>query len=435
MRVTLLKYWDSIRGSFWFVPLLMAVAAIALAYMVVALDQTVMGRGWLTGLDTGSAEGATAILSTIASSMISIAGVVFSMTLVVLSLASSQLGPRLLRTFMTDKTNQMVLGTFVATFLYSLIVLRTIRRADEALFVPHLGVAVGVLLAIASLGVLVYFIHHVAVSIQADIVVARIGTELAEDIDQMFPQVLSDKAHNHASFPEAAPHDAHPIGAGEDGYVQLLDSNVLLALATEQDLVLRVVRRPGHFVIKGSPLVLAWPGQRVQEQTSTEVNAAFALGTHRTPVQDVEFAVNQLAEIAVRALSPGVNDPFTAMACVDRLGAALARLAQREMPSPLRYDEHNRVRVILPTTSFSDVTDAAFDQIRQYAHSSAAVTIRLLEAIAMVAGFAQRQEDRAALRRHAEMISRGSRDGLPEKNDRDAVEERFRTVLRALEQA
>ncbi len=435
MKVTLLKYWGRISGSFWFVPLLMASGAIGLAYATLALDRTVTDR-WLRAQSwvyTGGAEGATAMLGTIASSMITIAGVVFSMTLVALSLASSQLGPRLLRTFMTDKTNQVVLGTFVATFLYSLMVLRAIRRADEGIFVPHLSVAFGVLLAVASLGVLVYFIHHVAVSIQADNVVARIGAELTEGIDRLFPEGIGESSHRQADVPEAFARDGCPIGAADDGYVQLIDGDALLALAVDEDLILRVERRPGHFVVKGSPVALAWPAKRVDERTKTRINAAFVLGSQRTPVQDIEFAVNQLVEIAVRALSPGVNDPFTAVACVDRLGAALSRLGQREMPSPHRYDEEHKLRVVTPATAFSDVADAAFDQVRQYANSSAAVTIRLLETIAVVADFAPRSEDRAALRRHAEMISRGSLQGLPEKEDRLAVETRFLAAMQSLE--
>ncbi|MEO8010417.1 MAG: DUF2254 domain-containing protein, partial [Dokdonella sp.] len=380
---------------------------------------------------SGGAEGATAMLGTIASSMITIAGVVFSMTLVALSLASSQLGPRLLRNFMTDKANQVVLGTFVSTFLYSLIVLRSIRRADEGLFVPQLSVAFAVLLAVASLGVLVYFIHHVAVSIQADTVVARVGAELSDGIDRLFPEGIGKGMHNHAE-PNDFAGDCCVIGASRDGYVQLIDGDALLALAVEKDLVLQVARRPGHFVVKDSPLVLAWPGNQIDDQTKDQINAAFVLGSNRTPVQDVEFAVNQLVEIAVRALSPGINDPFTAVACVDRLGAALARLAQRDMPLPCRHDEENTLRVITPATAFADMADAAFDQIRQYARSSAAVTIRLLETIEVIAQFAYRAEDRAALHRHAEMIMRGSLDGLPEKDDRRAVQQRFEKAMRSL---
>ncbi|MBC7706367.1 MAG: DUF2254 domain-containing protein, partial [Rhodoferax sp.] len=173
MKTQPYKFWDRLRSSLWFVPATMAFLAVALAVAAVELDKAV-ADDWLLSLGwsySGGAEGASLVLGTVAGSMIAIAGAVFSMTLVALSLASSQLGPRLLRNFMRDTVNQVVLGTFVATFVYCLLVLRTIRRADEVAFVPHLSVTIGVLLAIVSVGVLIYFIHHISVSIQADQVV------------------------------------------------------------------------------------------------------------------------------------------------------------------------------------------------------------------------------------------------------------------------
>ncbi len=164
------------------------------------------------------------------------------------------------------------------------------------------------------------------------------------------------------------------------------------------------------------------------------MHSAFVLGKHRTTVQDVEFAVLQLVEIAVRALSPGINDPFTAVASVDRLGSGLCRLAQRNMPSPYRFDHQGRLRLVAAPNSFSGIVDAAFDQIRQHARSSAAVTIRLLETIALVARVAQRSNDRITLQRHADMIARGARDGLPEQEDRHAVEGRYQLASEALQE-
>ena len=190
MKTWLVQQWAKLRSSFWFLPSLMVAAAAALALASVAWDRS-MPEGWLEQADwlyTGGAEGASLVLSTIAGSMITIAGVVFSMTLVALSLASSQLGPRLLRNFMRDTSNQVVIGTFLATFVYGLLVLRTIRRADEVAFVPHLSVSLGVVLALASLGVLIYFVHHVAMSIQADVVVSRVGDELFDAVERLYPR-------------------------------------------------------------------------------------------------------------------------------------------------------------------------------------------------------------------------------------------------------
>lgn len=443
MRVQVFKTLERIRASFWFLPAAMASGAMGLAFATVALEAPV--TDWLTlnwGLTfTGGAEGASSLLGAIAGSMITIAGVVFSMTLVALSLASSQLGPRLLRNFMRDTTTQMVLGTFVATFLYCLLVLRTIRRAEETLFVPHLSVTLGVLLAVVSVGVLIYFIHHVSVSIQANEVVARVGKELIEEIEQLFPENIGRGAPRipaeppNADFLDRFDREACPIGSAGDGYLQFIDGDALMALAMQEDVVIRVARRPGHYVIATRPLALVWPGNRVTDQLMDRVNSAYALGNQRTSGQDIEFAVNQLVEIAIRALSPGVNDPFTAITCVDRLGSALCRLAQQDMPSPYRYDTQDQLRVITPVFTFPDVTDAAFNQIRQYGRSSTAVTIRLLETIAEIAGSVHRSEDRVALLRHARMIANGAGGGLPEYEDRQEVEKRFQIANRLLSES
>lgn len=443
MRVQVFKTWDRVRSSFWFLPAVMAGGAMGLAFAAVALDKPVtdwlsLNWGWTF---TGGAEGASSLLGVIAGSMITIAGVVFSMTLVALSLASSQLGPRLLRNFMRDTTTQTVLGTFVATFVYCLIVLRTIRRAEEIAFVPHLSVTVGVLLAMVSVGLLIYFIHHVSVSIQVNEIVALVGTELIEGIEQLFPENIGRGSPRipteppDADFLDTFDREARPIGSAGDGYLQFVDGKALMALAMQEDVVLQLERRPGHYVVATRPLALVWPGTRVTDQLVERVNSAFALGNQRTSVQDIEFAVNQLVEIAIRALSPGVNDPFTAIACVDHLASALCRLAQRDMPSPYRHDTRDQLRVIAPVFTFPEAADAAFNQIRQHGRSSTAVTIRLLETIAKVAGSVHRSEDRAALLRHAKMIARGSCDGLPEDEDRQQVEERFQSANQLLSES
>ncbi|MEO6446542.1 MAG: DUF2254 domain-containing protein [Gemmatimonadaceae bacterium] len=440
MKSRLLKYWDLLRSSFWFTPSLMAAGAVALAYITVGLDQTVTDE-WLKRIGwaySGGASGASAVLQTIAGSMITIAGVVFSLTLVALSLASSQFGPRLLRNFMRDTTNQLVLGTFVATFLYCLLILRTIRFADDAAFVPHLSVTLGVVFALASLWVLIYFIHHVSVSIQADEIVARVGRELSEGIERLFPAKVgetADAAPEQVALPALFDRESRAVPVHGDGYLQRIDAGALMALAEELDVVLRVERRPGHYLVKGSTVISAWPGERVDDEFIERVNAVVILGNQRTPAQDVEFVMYQLVEIAVRALSPGVNDPFTAIVCLDRLGSGLCRLAERDMPSPFRVDEAGTLRVVAPRITFPKLVDAAFNQIRQNSRTSAAVALRLLETIAEVAAFVRRPGDRAALRRHAAMVARGARAGLEEEEDVRAMEERYAEAMMLLQEA
>ena len=440
MTINLLKYWDRLRTSFWFVPVIMAISAVALSFVSVALDRTLV-QGWEGAPDwlyAGGAEGASSVLETIAGSMITVAGVVFSLTLVALSLASTQFGPRLLRNFMRDTMNQVVLGTFIATFLFCLLVLRTIRFEEEGAFVPHLSVTLGVLFAVASLGVLIYFIHHVAVSVQVDEVVTRVSVDLMRGVESLFPEQIGagkdDVRRSDSALPDDFAARARAVAAPQDGYLQLIDADALMALAQEVDVVVRIERRPGEYVVAGTALVSVWPGHKVDQELTQRIATVFVIDQDRTTVQDIEFAVEQLVEMAVRALSPGVNDPFTAISCVDRLGAALCRLAQREMPSPHRYDDQGRLRVVAPAESFSGITAVAFDAIREYARTSTVVTRRLLQTLAVIGEFVRRADDRQALLRQAECIFRGS-CALADEIDRRAVEADYRQALECIERA
>jgi uncharacterized membrane protein len=235
-----------------------------------------------------------------------------------------------------------------------------------------------------------------------------------------------------ASLPEDFERGARPVHAATDGYLQLIDSDALMALACEEGLQLRLERRPGHYLVKGRAMVMVWPGDRVTDALAEKMNGAFVLGSQRTATQDVEFSFLQLVEIAVRALSPGINDPFTAIACVDRLGSALCSLAKRDMPSSCRYDAQGRLRLVAPGPTFDGIVDAAFNQIRQNARSSPAVAIRMLETIAQIAGHVKNVPDLASLHRHADMIARGAREGVAEANDRLDVEASYAEASRVL---
>jgi uncharacterized membrane protein len=438
MHAQFLKQWNRIRASFWFLPVLMAVGAVGFAGAAAVFDEQAVG--WLTEewgwTFAGGAEGASSVLRTIAQSMTTITGVVFSMTLVALSITSSQLGPRLLRTFMKDTPTKVALGTFIATFLYCLVILQTIRRPDEGGFVPHLSVTIGLLLAFVSMGVLIYFIHHVAVSIRANEVVARVTEEVFEVIERMFPADIGRSGpRTHPEMPDqgdagAFEQEARFIMSTGDGYVQFVDGDELMTLACKEDVVMQLERRPGDYVVTGRPLLKLWPGDRVNDKLAAKVRAAFALGNERTPGQDIEFSIAQLVEIAVRALSPSMNDPFTAITCVDRLGSVLTRAVQRDTPSPFRLDENDRLRVIAPAVTFPEIVDAAFHQVRQHCGSSVAVTRRLLKTISVVAAATSRPEDRTALLRHARMVAR-EHDSMTE-DDRRAVEECYQEAIRTL---
>ncbi len=438
MPTRLLYLWDSLRTSYWLVPAVMSIAAAGLAFGTVTIDHTVresLSDWWIY---SGGPQGARAVLSTIAGSMITVAGVVFSITIVALSLASGQFGPRLLRNFIRDRNNQFVLGTFTGTFIYCLLVLRTVVGTGETEFVPGLAVAVGILLALASLGVLIHFIHHVAITIQANQIIATVSQEMHATIDRLWPDELGQdlikdfEDAGRADLPDHFESQARTVAACGNGYVGAIEQERLMRLAKEHDVVVRLLRRPGQFVIEGNPLALVWPGDRVDNELARIINGTVLFEVQRTPYQDVEFTVDQLVEVAVRALSPGINDPFTAIICVDWLSEALGRLARRSMPSPYRYDDEGKLRVVTRGVSFADVVDAAFNQIRQYGRTSASVMIHMLDAVAAVSYVVRRPSDRIALERHAKLIRRACDEGLPDPSDRMDVEARYAGVMEIL---
>ena len=320
------------------------------------------------------------------------------------------------------------------------MVLRTINGVEENEFVPHLAVTVGIGLAIASIGVLIYFIHHSAASIQVDRVIKKVGDDLDRTIDRLFPKQIGrsaspqSAAESLADIPADFDRLSRSIQAPKSGYIQAIDDNQLMQIATEHNLLLRVEQRPGRFVVKGSQLMRVFPEEKLNKQLAAKIGDTFVLGIQRTEQQDLEFSIDQLVEIAARALSPGINDPFTAIRCIDQLSAALCHLVQQEIPSPYRYDDRHRLRVIVEPIAFADAIDAAFNQIRQYGQSSVAVTMRLLEAIATIAPFTHRKLDRTALKRHADAVERGSHAGIKEELDLQDVQDRYLIAVKAIEQ-
>lgn len=314
--------------------------------------------------------------------MITVAGLTFSITMLTLQLASSQFGPRILRNFLRDRGNQIVLGTYLATFIYCLLVLRTVRGTEESHFVPHIAVAGGVVLALASIAVLIYFIHHVANAIRIETLLEELAVETHATIDRLYPERIGRNVGEHVEpargFPADFAHRARAIPSCRAGYVQRIDPGELMDLAVKHDLVIRIDARPGQFVWDKQPLLSAYPSEQVSDQLADRLSSAVVLGPERTPEQDLEFSVRRIVEIAQRALSPGINDPTTALYCIDRLGEAFARLAERDIPSPLRMDEKGRVRVLTESADLQQLARPAFLAIARYANGDNDVSERLL---------------------------------------------------------
>ena len=387
-RVT--AFWGRLNSSFWFVPAVMAVSAVALSFVLIEVDalRDVAQTDNPSALYTFGPEGARATLSVIASSMITVASLIFSITMLSLQLASSQFGPRTLGNFMQDRSNQIVLGTFIATFLYCLFVLRSVRGTEGASFdsfVPHLAVGFGVLMAAASVAVLLYFIHHIATSIRVETLLEKLAVEGCAAVDHVFPERLGHGPSDEAArqpLPDDFDTDSRQISADSDGYVQYIGSDVLMRIATKNDLVLSIAARPGVFVTQGACVIAAYPKVRVSDEIDEDLRGAVVIGRDRTPYQDLEFAIRRIVELAQRSLSPGINDPTTALYCIDRLGQVLGRVADRDIPSPMRFDEGGQLRVLTEVFDLGDVTCRAFAAIARYGMTDADVVTRLAETLA-----------------------------------------------------
>jgi uncharacterized membrane protein len=349
------------RDTFWFLPAVLGLAAVLLAQGLITVDRRLSGTdfgAWGALLYRVGASGSRDILGAIGGSMLGVAATSFSITISVLATASSTYGPRLVRNFMADRGNQFVLGLFGATFLYSLIVLRSIRSAadDHIAFVPDIAVNVAVVLAVLDVAVLVYFIHHIANSIQVSTLSARVRREMVDAIELLYPAEVSG---NCVAAPELDRASMFEVVSEESGFVVSIDEDGLLAAATEHGGVVELRIRAGHHLVAGEPMaVVSTP------DLAAAVLSAVRLGDSRTPRQDVTFAVQQLTEMAVRALSPSTNDPYTARNALDELAVGLVPLSRRPLPLTGRTDSSGTVRLTVTRVPVVELVDDVFDAVR-----------------------------------------------------------------------
>src|SRR2546429_2947819 len=365
------SHWrrEVLRTSLWFVPALEVGTAIVLFAGTLAVDRGAYHGdftlpGWVI---SGSADAARQILTTIAAAIITVIGVVFSIILLTLTLASNQFGPRMLRNFIRDRGTQLTLGTFVATFVYAVLLLASIGIGSHGEFVPHLGVTVTLGLMVADLAVLIYFIHHTAISIQLPQVIASIAADLAEAIKEQ-------GSGNPEPHPKAGPTAAELVARAEEGgavllapvsgYVQFIRHQDLARLATEADAVINLEQRPGHFVGPGHRFATVWPPEAAP-LIRQALGRAHLVGPHRTLSQDVSFGIDQLVEIALRALSAAVNDTFTALTCIDWLGENLCKIVVQWHPARVHRDDRGFIRVIAPEPSYDRLGQPALAKLRQ----------------------------------------------------------------------
>jgi uncharacterized membrane protein len=422
---------DVLRTNLWLVPAVMVVIAAMLFAGMYALDRASYDGvfrvpGWAI---SGSADAARQILTAIAAAIITVVGVVFSIVIVALTLTSTQFGPRMLRNFIRDRGTQLTLGTFVATFVYSILALGSVGQGDHGAFVPHISITVLLGLMVVDLAVLIYFLHHIAVQIQLPQVIAGIAGDLAKAIElQAGDPTVGAGAQLATLLIADMDGPGGGVAAPRSGYLQYIQHRTLVRIAAEKGAVVHLRYRPGHFLVQGHPYATVWPASAAG-QVARELARAHVTGPYRTLAQDVAFGVDQLVEICIRALSPAVNDTFTALTCIDWIGDSLCKVTGRWQPTRVYRDGSGAVRLISTEITYERLVQRAFEKVRQAGRGMPAVLIRQLDALAKVMERAVTPEDRQLLLDQAAMIERLSAGSVDEESDRNDVRAAYQRVL------
>lgn len=411
--------------------------AVILAAVLIDTDSAGSDQ-WLAKwphLFGAEAEGARGMMSTIAGSMMSVVGVTFSMILVVLALASSQYTSRVLRNFMRSRITQVVLGIFAGIFAYCLIVLRTIRGGNEEAFVPNLAVFFGFVLALVGVGALMFFLHHIASSIQASSIIASVAKETIGAMDRQFPEEPSGVPVEDGDGPtpgDLAERTWRAVAANESGYVQSVNYAALLRLARDRETTVSMEHGIGEFVVQSTTLASLALEEPPDPQSIAAVQASISIGPHRTVEQDAAYGIRQIVDVALKALSPGINDTTTAATCVDYLTTLLARIAPRRIPSPYQYAD-GTLRVIAKRPSFESLLAESFDQIRNNAKSNVAILSQMLDALRTLAILTVCPRRSQALGEQARWIAEAAERNVESAHDRSAIDMGLTRVLEAVD--
>ena len=444
--------WHRLRDSLWFVPALLTFGSAVLAVITIQLDVAGILPEAPAGvwLFSGTASGARGVLSAIASGFITVTGVVFSVTIVALQLASTQFTPRILRNFTADRANQVVLGVFIATFTYALLVLRVVRGEQGGLtpeqagnpaasamepasqaFVPNLSVTIAVALAVLSIGFLIFFIDHAARSIQASVIIDRVTEDTLETLHRSIGKGLATPSDGGAE-PRTPRGQGTVVTTEKSGYIQGVDEDDLLELVADEDMIVRVEPDVGDFLLPGDGLATVWPAGFGDETRVAEgIRKAFVLGAQRTPHLDVEFGLIELVDMAVKALSPGINDPTTAVLCVDRIAEILLEFGRREVSDRVRRREGGSGTLILPRPRFDSLVRLSIDQIRHFGAGNPHFAETLLDRLHHLGALLPAHQ-RAVVARSAAATLRDARLQIEEPSDMSRVERAARTTLEGL---
>jgi uncharacterized membrane protein len=408
-----------LRGQFWIVPALITVIAALLAFVVLRYGSGLLGAGTVKfwWLYSGDASTARDLLSSLLSGLITMTSLVVSLTFVILTLAANQLGPRLISIFMSDREIQLVLGLFIGTILYIILVLRTLNDTLGIEGVPHVAVTIASALTVVCLFSLLFYIHKIGRSIIADTVVNEVAHDVRHDLANLLPERdAPDAPAPNLNFLERC-----LFGLGHSGYVQVIDYDALVRLAAELDGLIEVKVQAGDYVLSHGDHAVLHTHRPLEDDHTDRIRDTFTIGSHRTPAQDPRYGLSQLVEIALRALSPGINDPHTAIAVIDHVGSAFEVIFGRSSQEKLLTDEEDTVRVVAERSDAPRLAADAFDPIRQAAAHHPSVLIRMADTLRHLAPVATSDTARNAVLSELRKLAETARLTDLAPSDRDEV--------------
>jgi uncharacterized membrane protein len=422
---------DRVRRHDWILPFAMVLLAALFAFSMDAFDRVVDDRlkpvWWLF---SGNQTTARQLLSAIAAAMVAIVTMAFSITVTAATFIAQHYGTLLIRTFMRNLTTQFVMGSFLATFVYSLLILRIVHSAPNDESLPRIAVTLGILLALVSLGMLVYFLYHISENIDAPNLIAAIGRDLERVIQRTTEPLSGADDKDDPPIPQRI--GSQIVTANSTGYVQTIDHERLVALARQHGAVIHLEFAVGRFVKCGDRLAIV-DGSSESPISENPVRKAISIGVKRTLEWDIELGLNQLTQVAIRSLSPDRNDTFTTMLCLDRLGAAFSLLAERQFPPAVWHDGEGRPCLMTRPTTFVELVDRSLEQIHFFMGETMIIAAHMLRTLRIVMVHTRRPEDRAALRRHITAVHEESRKHLSHRIGIEAVEQEFREAMAVLE--
>jgi uncharacterized membrane protein len=440
MNARFIKVWQDLQGSYYFIPSLMGLGAVVLAFLTTYLD-----KHYTLDIATDSlffsreATAARTILATIAGSMIGVAATTFSITMVAVTSAAGQYGPRLIGNFMRDRGNQITLGTFTSTFIFSLLILRMARTGQELeeatveAFVPNISVLVALIMTLMSVGVLIYFIHHVPETLNVGNITGRVGRRLRRDIEGRYAAEIGEPIHTDAvntDFYDVL--KATEVRAEAEGYIQAINHKALLSRVSERNLVAKIEYRPGDFVTRGDVILRLWSDKTLDDSFLKTLLTTFAMGRERTAHQNTLFLADELVEILARALSPGVNDPFTAINCINWFHSALKAFLLSEDPSPFRADEEGKLRIIAYPVTFERLISVLCDQSRAYITSDRNTTLKMMGVLTELAAECEDEDRKEVLKTYLTSFRDAAKEALLSSVDTKAVEDHYAKSLSVL---